>query len=810
MKTTSVNNRALSLKSCSTLSDLSVYVDKVTDYLPSVNSGLNDVKDKLQIVDDIVIKIEETSSALNTCIKAIAVLSDGASVLSFVPIVGTVANVLSKVLKITEKPLQAVQKSLKIIKNAAKKLKHTTDAVQNGTCEIIDLNNSLQLFLPRIVKTVIILDYVIQIAKVLEPMAKETVLYEKIEELDNNLNKIISSAEKPISKIQNVYDEFCGILDDIKTTCKEIETKTAGIRSVISNIKKISGLFSPIGNAIEKIINAIAPIKWVLKAAACLINKVLNPVVNVILKATGLQKLIDELEAKISSCLGFDKILNEITSAVQNIDFSGKLNDIIGFKEKINSLVSEINKSLGDFSPVENHFLGDSLRKMLGDLFEVQIDPEKPMVIPDWPEVPVLNTVSVKTYKEIKRNIRFDWSKKIQHTGLLNNIVLFGCSEDLGDSDGKYPLCTELAEKAKTVTAGFSKIVDRHNQLNENVCILQHTAQLPSLFKTEVQSVSVCFEFVSKTLDFFSKLPSCSKWSGRLSSLGSWVESQSTACSEILAEIDELRNATERYQNYMDEISTLIKGEDINAFVVSVNTYARNLHVILDGFRLADEHKPEESEIAELEKVRSDVLENAKSLSEILDDIRSSLEKNTEYYDSVFSDLSQMLSEYKHISPDGYILPENVVSGLGKAAKILSEAQGIFDPLESLLDALQNCSSSSSDGMDIGSKAKKLLAEFAEKAQQSSCVESVWDLLDSLSPVSYVKDTLRDFIDHNLVVNERLFENLKNDFQRLCELLTKGFTYHIGKENVKNQFFTENDVSKLTELSIAISGGMYE
>ena len=108
MKTTSVNNRALSLKSCSTLSDLSVYVDKVTDYLPSVNSGLNDVKDKLQIVDDIVIKIEETSSALNTCIKAIAVLSDGASVLSFVPIVGTVANVLSKVLKITEKPQEEI------------------------------------------------------------------------------------------------------------------------------------------------------------------------------------------------------------------------------------------------------------------------------------------------------------------------------------------------------------------------------------------------------------------------------------------------------------------------------------------------------------------------------------------------------------------------------------------------------------------------------------------------------------------------------------------------------------------------------
>ena len=72
---------------------------------------------------------------------------------------------------------------------------------------------------------------------------------------------------------------------------------------------------------------------------------------------------------------------------------------------------------------------------------------------------------------------------------------------------------------------------------------------------------------------------------------------------------------------------------------MSVNTYACNLHVILDGFTLADEHKPEESKAEELEKLKSKLLENTKDLSLLLDDIKVSLDENIKHYETAYANL---------------------------------------------------------------------------------------------------------------------------------------------------------------------------
>lgn len=798
---TTDKSHVLNLELRSELPYISVCVGKVIDKLPSINNGLNEVNDKLKIINDIISKVDEASNALNTCIKTLAVLADGASALSVVPIIGSFATILSKVLKSPEESLKILRNALNDIKKLAKELKNTTDAAQGVTQETIDLNTRLQLFLPGVAKTVIILDYVIQIAEAVEPMAAGIGLCEKIEELKSRINETISSAEKPVSGILDVYNEFSKALEDVKAKCREIENKTAGISSVVNSIKKISDLFMPVGTAIKKAIDAIAPIKWVIKAADCLINKLLNPVVNTILKETGLQELINELDVKIKDYLGFNKIIEEVTSVIGNIEFSHKLKNIIGFRGKIDGLVADINKSLGEFSPVGNNLLGESLRKMLGELFDARIDLEKPAVIIDWAEFSMPNTVSDYCCRKAKREPRIIWN---QDTELRNKVFICDYYENVSFSDGEYPLCLELAEKAGNITEGFSKIVELHNKLSESVCVLHNAAHLPALFKTEVQSVSVYFEFLSKTLDFFSKLKSCSKWSDKLSFIEAEIKRQSTDCTEILTEIDELYSAAEKYQEFADEISSLIKAEDINAFVVSVNTYACNLHVILDGFALADEHKPEESKAEELEKLKSKVLENTKNLSLLLDDIKVSLDENIKHYETAYANLTEMLSEYRKISPDGYILPENITAGLEKTAGLLSNAQGIFDPLELLLEALQDYSGSSNENPYIGLKAKNMLSDFSDKAMQGVSMENVCNFLESLSPIFLIKVNLRNFIDGSLIVNEHLLMDIKGEFQKLCGYLSKRFTYNLDGENIENNFFTEESVNELTTISFSI------
>ena len=108
------------LRGKSGLPDILSCVKKAEDILPAVNTGLNETSAKLRVVHDITGEIEETLTCLTKCIKALKALSEGATVLSVVPVVGSSANVLSKVLKSTEGALNAVSAVLNEIKNTAK------------------------------------------------------------------------------------------------------------------------------------------------------------------------------------------------------------------------------------------------------------------------------------------------------------------------------------------------------------------------------------------------------------------------------------------------------------------------------------------------------------------------------------------------------------------------------------------------------------------------------------------------------------------------------------------------------------------
>lgn len=795
------------------LPDILSCVKKAEDILPAVNTGLNETSAKLRVVHDITGEIEETLTCLTKCIKALKALSEGATVLSVVPVVGSIANVLSKVLKSTEGALNAVSAVLNEIKNTAKVLEGVSNGALAGTDKIRNVSGDLQLFLPKVVKTVTVLDYVIQIAEIVEPVAAGTTLGEKVDNLNHKINGIIGSAEESVSDIAGVYQDFCGIMNDIKAKCQEMESKIAGIKTVISSIEKISGFLSPIGNAVEKIINAIAPIKWVLQAAACLINKILSPVIDAILKVTGLKKLIDEVGEKIKSCLGFDRILDEIKSAVGNLDLTNKLREVAGFGGKIEALTAKISESLGDFSPLGNKSLGDSLRGMLGDLFHADFDPAKPVLIPDWPEEPVLAYACGISASGRKNAPVFDWNEAAEPLGEMNSLRLFcGYPDTLVSSgSGGYPQCLALQEKADAVTQGVTELAGQYNRLTGTLGLFQNAVRLPDLFKTEIHSVSVYLVFISRFLAFLADLQVCSEWRDRILEIGKWIDGQTDVCSVILDEVEELQSAVQKYHDFVSGIREMIKAEEINTFVVSVNTYGQNLQSLLDAFYLALAHNPDESELAELEKAKASVLKNAGELLGILSDATVEISRVSGYCRDIHSDVSIMFDAYQKISPDGFLLPEGTVTGLEKTAYVLSEIQGIFDPLESLLEVLRGNSYTELpvpfSGGAAGRQAKAVLEKFAEKTVRNAGMESVLDILDDLSPLSFLQDELRKFIDTQLQVNETRLAGLKHGIERICELLTEGVSYELNGQTVENRFLDQEDVGELTALSIQIAGG---
>jgi hypothetical protein len=77
-------------------------------------------------------------------------------------------------------------------------------------------------------------------------------------------------------------------------------------------------------------------------------------------------------------------------------------------------------------------------------------------------------------------------------------------------------------------------------------------------------------------------------------------------------------------------------------------------------------------------------------------------------------------------------------------------------------------------------------------------------LLYDLAPISILKNSLVDFATKKLVVDEGLYASLFAQTTKIKELISKGCTYRIDDQEIVNKFVGEDDVTKLTELSVSV------
>lgn len=782
--------------------DIKTSIDQMRKLLPVVKNGLNEAEDKLQVIHNVTEQIEETLRHLSACQKAMKTLAQVATAMSAIPIIGSVANALSKVLKSAEKSLNTIQKSLVGLKDTAKTIDKAADAADKGLQTAIDTDDRLAEILPKVEKTLTVLDYLLQIADCLVPLVAGSSLADTLNKTRDKIDAIEQSAKLPITTMNDVLDDLCESLSKVKEQCDEIENKCRNLLVVINRLKAVAEVFSPIGNAFQRVINAIAPIKWVLKAAQCLIDKIFNPVIDAILKATGLSKLIDELEAKIINLLGFDDIIDEIKKAIGGDKIVADLKRIISFNINMPQILKDLDAAMQEFSPIRNVDLGNNLKCMLGELVGAEIDPTRPSVIPDWPEIDIADNAVLLTANH-KRTVRFDWNARLQvkTSGLSSIFTGIGITPN---TELRYQLCKDISQKSDAITKIFEETENRRQTLVSLVSTLEATLRLPDYFIIEMQSLHKCLEFLSHAVTFLSGITTSPIIHDKLGEMVKWINSQLAACDSVVAEINSLNSALPAYHEYSLSVLTAIHTEDVANMTNAVNSYAEALQRILDGFCLAAEHHPDADTTQKLCEARKRVIANGEDVLRMLSDLESAAKNVSQGYLMAHDRLKNTLAEFCKLSPEGYLLPEKTVNTLVKVSNWLAQVEGIFDPLSMLIEALKDDKYEATDDMDTVSPAMAILHDFSQHTTNMVEKNDIWTLLEIISPISLLGSQLHTFVTDSLSYDKTFLDTLSKHVQTMTCLLDEGCKYQYDDESITNKFIDCDDVNMLTEISYNI------
>ena len=97
----------------------------------------------------------------------------------------------------------------------------------------------------------------------------------------------------------------------------------------------------PLEGPLRELNKALRPVKWALDAVSWVTNKIIDPIVNEILKAVGLKKLVDQLERKLNPLA---RTVAPLERAVDTMEKSvAKLADASGLSASLNA-IPEIEK----------------------------------------------------------------------------------------------------------------------------------------------------------------------------------------------------------------------------------------------------------------------------------------------------------------------------------------------------------------------------------------------------------------------------------------------------------------------------------
>jgi hypothetical protein len=349
----------------------------------SIVSAVDGVLDDLDKIPALLTGIDELLGGL----RAVLALLDA------VPFVDVVAVVCTDAVTVAEELLaEATEAFTTVDESVIKPCRVAFDDLQAGLTEAHDVVHTLSTTIPAYVNTLEILHFMAEIAAPLTEVLQGSQPAEDLGTLLRTLNGVqeeVGQALLPLSGFFNgLRTVVHGVSQALDSVSGEMEATMQGVEKGLNDVEDI---FDPVVNAFNSIADTIKPIRWALDAISWIFDTVCEPVIEEVLKATGLDGLVHGLEGEVEAKLGITPIVALVKS-----NLSGEQADAWqaqGGSAAATSGQSALGKLSGvlkQYNTRDSASLKSDIDLLIGAIAGTPIDPDKPGVIPDWPEQPGL------------------------------------------------------------------------------------------------------------------------------------------------------------------------------------------------------------------------------------------------------------------------------------------------------------------------------------------------------------------------------------------------------------------------------------
>jgi ABC-type transporter Mla subunit MlaD len=173
-------------------------------------------------------------------------------------------------------------------------------------------------------------------------------------ELDRRFGAGASNVESVCGDINRVLaPELKAIAEKSKALRQSLNATSGGFEGVIKASKPVTDALAaaedlvdvlrPLEGPLNELAKALRPVKWALDAASWVTSRVIDPIVDEILKAVGLKRLVDRLERRVNPLARLvaplERAVNAMSNSVARLGntsaMAASLNGIPGIEKRI-------------------------------------------------------------------------------------------------------------------------------------------------------------------------------------------------------------------------------------------------------------------------------------------------------------------------------------------------------------------------------------------------------------------------------------------------------------------------------------------
>ncbi len=156
---------------------------------------------------------------------------------------------------------------------------------------------------------------------------------EKIESVCANINRALAPDLKAIAERRVPLTRS---LDTASNGFERITRASKPVTNALEATDDLVRVLRPLEAPLHELRKALRPVKWALDAASWVTSRVIDPIVNEILKAVGLKRLVDRLERKLNPLA---RLVAPLERAIDSVTRSvGKIGDASSLAASLNRI----------------------------------------------------------------------------------------------------------------------------------------------------------------------------------------------------------------------------------------------------------------------------------------------------------------------------------------------------------------------------------------------------------------------------------------------------------------------------------------